>query len=101
MIRTLHNHLGAISAHATPEEVDKLIVLIPELNVMLLSLKKMKMTKARLLYELDKSENTGKRLKLKRLMDDIDLYHGKATMKKRKIIRIVQGIKWRMEKAGG
>lgn len=94
---TLHKYLGPLSNHATPEEADKLIILIPELNVILLSLKKMKMTKARLLYELDKSENTGKRLKLKRLMDDIDLYHGKVTLKKRRIIGIVQRIKWRIE----
>ena len=97
-MKILQTQIGATANHATKQEAEELSILCKEFDVILLGLRKIKMTKARLLYELDKSPgNEGKRLKLKRLMDDIDLYHGKASQKKRKIIRRTQGVKWREE----
>lgn len=95
----LHALIGNTASHATPEEAEKLANLTKQITVILLSVKKMQLTKVRLLHELDINPgNTGKQTKLQKLYADINRYHGKILIKRKKMTRMIQGIKWRGEK---
>lgn len=98
-IKMIPLNIGATADHATSEEADKLAILDKETKIILLSIIKMQLTKRRLLHELDINPgSTGKQTQLQTLYADINRYHNKILIKRKKIARIVQGIKWRGER---
>ena len=98
MIDKLLAQIGATANYATKREAKKLSTLCKQIDVILLSLKKLRMTRNRLLYELDISpDNANKRVKLDKVFEAMAMYHGKVTQKKEKAAMIVQKIKWREE----
>ena len=65
MTEKLRTQIGATANHATEREAEKLSILCREVDVILLSLKKLRMTRNKLLHELDISPgNANKRAKL-------------------------------------
>lgn len=102
MTDKLLSQIGATANYVTEQEAEKLTTLCKEIDVILLSLKKLRMTRNSLLHELDKKPgNAVKQTKLDKVFEAMALYHGKVTQKKQKATAIIQKIKWRKEKKRG